>query len=73
MRAYLAVLKDSFREAFASRVLWILLALTTLAAIFVCTSRASSSATQPLPRASPYSAERLSPTTRIVGTAAARE
>jgi len=30
MRAYLAVLKDSFREAFASRVLWILLALTTL-------------------------------------------
>jgi ABC-2 family transporter len=30
MRAYLAVLKDSFREALASRVLWILLALTTL-------------------------------------------
>jgi hypothetical protein len=30
MRAYLAVLKDSFREAFASRVLWILLGLTTL-------------------------------------------
>ena len=30
MKAYLAVLKDSFREALASRVLWILLALTTL-------------------------------------------
>jgi ABC-type transport system involved in multi-copper enzyme maturation permease subunit len=30
MRAYLAVLKDSFREALASRVLWILLLLTTL-------------------------------------------
>ena len=30
MRAYLAVLKDSFREALASRVLWILLGLTTL-------------------------------------------
>src|SRR5262249_60463714 len=30
MKAYLAVLKDSFREAFASRVLWILLGLTTL-------------------------------------------
>jgi len=30
MRAYLAVVKDSFREAFASRVLWILLALITL-------------------------------------------
>src|SRR5687767_1439647 len=30
MRPYLAVLKDSFREALASRVLWILLALTTL-------------------------------------------
>jgi ABC-type transport system involved in multi-copper enzyme maturation permease subunit len=35
MRAYLAVLKDSFREAFASRVLWILLALTTLALVAV--------------------------------------
>ncbi len=30
MRAYLAVIKDSFREAFASRVLWILLVLITL-------------------------------------------
>jgi hypothetical protein len=35
MRAYLAVLKDSFREAFASRVLWILLALTTLVLVAV--------------------------------------
>src|SRR5258708_7444053 len=30
MRPYFAVLKDSFREAFASRVLWVLLILTTL-------------------------------------------
>ena len=30
MKAYLAVLKDSFREALASRVLWILLGLTTV-------------------------------------------
>jgi hypothetical protein len=30
MRAYLAVIKDSFREALASRVLWILLLLSTL-------------------------------------------
>lgn len=30
MRAYLAVLKDSFREALASRVLWILIVVTTL-------------------------------------------
>jgi len=30
MKAYLAVVKDSFREALASRVLWILLVLTTL-------------------------------------------
>lgn len=30
MRPYLGILKDSFREALASRVLWILLALTTL-------------------------------------------
>ena len=30
MRPYLAIIKDSFREALASRVLWILLALTTL-------------------------------------------
>lgn len=30
MRPYLAIVKDSFREALASRVLWILLLLTTL-------------------------------------------
>ncbi|HWB09586.1 MAG TPA: ABC transporter permease subunit [Pirellulales bacterium] len=30
MRAYLAIIKDSFREALASRVLWILLVLNTL-------------------------------------------
>ncbi|MSR57274.1 MAG: ABC transporter permease [Planctomycetaceae bacterium] len=30
MRAYFAVLKDSFREALASRVLWILLIVTTV-------------------------------------------
>ncbi len=30
MTPYLAILKDSFREAFASRVLWILLAVITL-------------------------------------------
>ena len=30
MRPYLAILKDSFREALASRVLWILLLLSTL-------------------------------------------
>ena len=30
MRPYLAVIKDSFREARSSRVLWILLALITL-------------------------------------------
>ena len=30
MRPYLAVIKDSFREALASRVLWILLVLSTL-------------------------------------------
>jgi ABC-type transport system involved in multi-copper enzyme maturation permease subunit len=30
MTPYLAILKDSFREAFASRVLWILLAVVTL-------------------------------------------
>ena len=35
MRAYFAILKDSFREALASRVLWILLALTTLLLIAV--------------------------------------
>src|ERR1700704_4525524 len=30
MRSYLAVLKDSFREALASRVLWILMIVITL-------------------------------------------
>lgn len=30
LRAYLAIIKDSFREAIASRVLWILLALITV-------------------------------------------
>src|SRR5262249_53822453 len=30
MRPYLAVLKDSFREALASRVLWILIFVTTV-------------------------------------------
>jgi hypothetical protein len=30
MRAYLAIIKDSFREALASRVLWVLLLLITL-------------------------------------------
>ena len=30
MRPYLAIIKDSFREAFASKVLWVLLALITL-------------------------------------------
>ena len=30
MRPYLAIMIDSFREAFASRVLWILFILTTL-------------------------------------------
>lgn len=30
MRAYLAILKDSFREAFSSRVLWVLLGLITI-------------------------------------------
>src|SRR5262249_39225311 len=30
MRAYLAILKDSFREALASRAVWSLLGLTTL-------------------------------------------
>src|SRR5688572_9826953 len=30
MRPYLAILRDSFREALASRVLWILLILTSL-------------------------------------------
>src|SRR5436190_12255234 len=30
MRPYLAIIKDSFREALASRVLWILLSIITL-------------------------------------------
>ena len=30
MRPYLAIIKDSFREALASRVLWVLLALITV-------------------------------------------
>ena len=30
MRPYLAIIIDSFREAFASRMLWILFILTTL-------------------------------------------
>jgi hypothetical protein len=30
MRPYIAIIKDSFREAFASRVLWVLLGLITL-------------------------------------------
>ena len=35
MRPYLAIIKDSFREAFASKVLWVLLALITLLHIFL--------------------------------------
>jgi hypothetical protein len=35
MRPYLAVLKDSFREALASRVLWILILLITLVLLLV--------------------------------------
>ena len=30
MRAYMAVIKDSFREAFASKILWVLIILITL-------------------------------------------
>jgi len=48
-----------------------MLALITMAAIFSRLSRFSSRATQPLPRASPYSADRLSPTTRMRRLAAA--
>ena len=47
------------------------LALTTVAAIFSLARRCSSSATQPLPRAMPYSAERLSPSTSTVAGALA--
>src|SRR5213076_2662361 len=43
-----------------------MLALTTCAGIFSSASRFSSSATQPVPRRRPYSAERLSPTTSTV-------
>jgi hypothetical protein len=43
-----------------------MLALTTLASIFSAFSFCSSRATQPLPRAIPYSADRLSPTTSTV-------
>lgn len=35
MRPYLAVLKDSFREALASRVLWILIIVTTVLLVLV--------------------------------------
>ena len=35
MRPYLAIIKDSFREALASRVLWILLVLSTLVLLAV--------------------------------------
>jgi len=52
----------------------LMLALTTDASMCSCCRRCSSKATQPLPRARPYSAERLSPTTRIDrGGAAAGE
>ena len=30
MRPYLAILKDSFREALASRILWVVIILTTV-------------------------------------------
>src|SRR4051812_39562628 len=43
-----------------------MLALTTCAGIFSSARRFSSSATQPVPRRSPYSADRLSPTTSTV-------
>src|SRR5258706_3655117 len=42
-----------------------MLALTTAAGIFSPARRFSSSDTHPLPRSSPYSADRLSPTTRM--------
>ncbi|MCH5377298.1 MAG: hypothetical protein JJ992_25325, partial [Planctomycetes bacterium] len=35
MRAYLAVVQDSFREALASRVLWVLLIMITLLLAFL--------------------------------------
>src|SRR5690242_2968312 len=50
-----------------------MLALTIVASMCSRASRCSSSATQPVPRASPYSADRLSPTTRMRwGSGAAR-
>ncbi len=48
----------------------LMLALTTAASMPSAARRFSSSATQPLPRARPYSADRLSPTTSSVGRAA---
>ena len=30
MRAYLAVIKDSFREAFSSKILWVLIVMIAL-------------------------------------------
>jgi len=51
-----------------------MLALTTVAPTCAFCSRCCISATQPLPRAMPYSADRLSPTTStLVGLAIARE
>src|SRR5882672_10316506 len=50
-----------------------MLALTSVAPTFSRCRRCSSSATQPLPRAKPYSADKLSPTTStLVGLAIAR-
>src|SRR5689334_18325091 len=49
----------------------LMLALTTLARSFSRARRCSSSETQPLPRARPYSADRLSPTTRMRSPSAA--
>jgi putative ABC transport system ATP-binding protein len=47
----------------------LMLAFTTRQASFSATSRFSSKATQPLPRANPYSADRLSPSTSKTGFA----
>src|SRR5436190_10071382 len=49
----------------------LMLALMTVASMCSRARRCSRSATQPLPRTSPYSAERLSPTTRIARWASA--
>ena len=35
MRPYVAVIKDAFREAFVSRVLWIALILLSLVLLFI--------------------------------------